>query len=400
VHELSINEARGLALAAQFPSLPGKTPRERALAAIEHLGYVQIDTIHVVQRAHHHTLWARDHAYTPDVLDTLLAQDRAVFEYWGHAASYLPMADYRYYLPLMKDFLSRNAWFQQMYDLSAAARPRVLERIRTEGPLGARDFENPNPRGGTWWDWKPAKIALEMLMWLGELMVTRRDGFQRIYDLTERVLPTGVNTTLPTDEEVARFAIKRALQAHGLAQEKTIVENMNLMSRDLQRTTLKDMAAAGEVHKARVEDVKGVFYLLPAQAEAPEPTEATRILSPFDSACIHRHHVRELFDFDYTIECYTPAPKRKYGYFTLPVVHGRRFVGRLDTKAERKGGVLQVLSAHFEPGVTPGDGLPEGLAAELTAFARFNGCKATDVGGFTREWKQKVQKAMKDVERA
>ncbi len=165
---------------------------------INHLGYVQIDTISVVERAHHHTLWSRCPDYTPHLLDVLLSQERRIFEYWGHLASYLPLSDYRFYMPYMARFPWKSAWTGNLWEKHKQVAKEVLARIVAEGPLSSKDFAAPEgEKRGTWWDWKPAKTALELLLWKGDLMVTARQGFQKVYDLTERVLPPDTDTRLP-----------------------------------------------------------------------------------------------------------------------------------------------------------------------------------------------------------
>ena len=233
---ISQKMARRLALHAQL--LDGKTKikkgKEEVKEAVEHLGYVQIDTISVIERAHHHTLWTRVPGYTPKLLHELQAIDRSIFEYWGHAASYLPMEDYRFYIPMMRSFYDpKNSWFRGWGEKYGAFLEPVLKRIREEGPKVARDFENPSERNSTnhppiladpiglsqkgkgpWWDWKPAKAALEMLFWRGELMISERNGFERVYDLTERVLPAGMDLRVPAADELGRFIAPGIGDAH------------------------------------------------------------------------------------------------------------------------------------------------------------------------------------------
>ena len=224
-HALSVAEARRLALQAQ--GLCSSVVSDSAMPLIVRLGYVQIDTIAVVERAHHHVLWTRRPDYHPDDLHRMQVQDRSVFEYWGHAMSYLPMADYRYFLPRMRNFHNpRSPW--AVYQLSKAEHllEPVLSRIRQEGPLSASDFESQNKKGGSWWDWKPAKVALELLFWRGDLMVSERRNFQKIYDLTERVLPPTLDTSEPTPGEVGHFLAQKALGALGVATEKELLRFM------------------------------------------------------------------------------------------------------------------------------------------------------------------------------
>ena len=234
---ISENTARRMVLHAQL--LDGRTKIKKGQEGIaqtfEHLGYVQIDTISVIERAHHHTLWTRVPEYKPGDLHQAHAVDRTIFEYWGHAASYLPMGDYRFYIPMMRSFLDpQNAWYRGWGEKYGSYLEPVMKRIREEGAKAARDFENPGGKQkGPWWDWKPAKAALELLFWRGELMVRERRGFERIYDLTERVLPAATDTRLPTAAELGRFIVIRALAALGIAGEKEIRDYIRIGDKEI-----------------------------------------------------------------------------------------------------------------------------------------------------------------------
>jgi hypothetical protein len=379
--ELSPQQARRAALSAQL--LDGRTPLpsggEGAMRVIEHLGYVQLDTIAVVERAHYHTLWTRVPGYAPQLLDELLAQ-RQVFEYWGHAASILPLGDYRYYLPAMRRHREQpNAWAREMMGQGDRLAVDVLRRIRDEGPLRSSHFESARAGGGGWWGWKPTKAALELLFWQGELMISAREGFQRVYDLAGRVLPPGTDTREPDATELGRFAARRALQAHGVIREKDICGHLGVAPRPVVQAALREMQAAGEVAEVRVAAQEWPYYALAAGLEALLKLRSVKprlqILSPFDNLVIHRDRLTRLFGFDYTIECYVPAPKRQYGYFCLPILWGETFAGRLDAKAERKAQVLSVRGLWLEDGFAPGDEFCAALAVNLREFAKFNGCE-------------------------
>ncbi len=216
---ISREMARRIAVRAhRLNEAGGITDKEAADQTVEHFGYVQIDTIAVVERAHHHTLWSRQPGYEPAMLDELLAQDRRVFEYWSHAAAYVPMADYRYYLPKMRaetDKPKNREWMAKHSDLVSL----VMDRIRDEGPLGSADFKDTSgEHAGDWWGWKPAKHALAALWLNGELMVSSRRKFQRLYDLRERVLPDDVDTEEPEPEELARFFMRRTIANRGVGR--------------------------------------------------------------------------------------------------------------------------------------------------------------------------------------
>jgi len=347
-----------------------------ALAAIEHLGYVQIDTISVVERAHHHTLWARVPGYLPAQLHELQAADRAVFEYWSHAAAFLPLRDYRFALRRMEAFSrGKRHWFRR----DNKAHRYVLDRIRAEGPLRARDFEAPpGHRGGSWFEWKPAKTALEQLFWCGELMVRERRGFEKVFDLRERVLPARADTRLPSEEEFCRHLALTFLRAQGLATAREIAY-LRAVNPARLRKTLLELSEAGEILEFKVEGLpEDIYYGLkgfPAAAPRPVgPAEEIHILSPFDNLVIQRRRLARLFGFDYQVECYVPAPKRRFGYFCLPLVKGPAFLGRADTKADRAARVLRVGKLHWENSAQPSAGAAAALRAALDRFARFNGC--------------------------
>jgi uncharacterized protein YcaQ len=383
IDSISKKTARRMALHAQLldDRTRIKKGKEGVAEAIEHLGYVQIDTISVIERAHHHTLWTRIPGYSPKHLHEAQAKERVLFEYWGHAASYLPMKDYRFYLPMMKSFYDpKNSWFRGWGEKYGSLLEPVKKRIREEGPLAARDFENPAGRKGPWWDWKPAKAALEMLFWRGELMISERRGFERIYDLTERVLPAGMDVTEPAPDELGRFIVRRALTALGLASEKEIRDYIRIGDRNLVARVLKEMLATAEVVRLAVEGRDEVSYALPAALKEANRFRArpsrVRLLSPFDNLVISRSRLKQRFDFDYTLECYVPKGKRRHGYFVLPILFGERIVGRLDPKADRFSKTFIVRRLVLEPGADDADGLVPELGRAIGELARFNGCRS------------------------
>lgn len=365
---------RRIALDAQGLTSPAPFGKGKAatLRAIQHLGYVQIDTISVVERAHHHLLHARVPEYRTEHLDALLRSAK-IFEYWSHAAAFLPIEDYRFALPRMKRFKSGDErWVRSR---NRVLIDDVLARIRAEGPLLSRDFEDPRATKTGWWDWKPAKGALEQLFMEGELMVIARDGFQKTYDLTERVLPSHVDTRMPTEHEFADHLVSTTLRGHGCAQQPTFThlrrgaELRRAVQESLERST-----ESGEVLKLKSGDGQ-VWFVLKNLWEKRLPAarrKAVSLLSPFDNLVIHRERGQRLFNFDYTIECYVPEPKRQYGYFCLPILHGEHLIGRVDAKAHRKQRRLELKHLHLD--VPLDDQLLDALKAGLQPFAAFNGC--------------------------
>lgn len=376
--QLSVDQARKLVLHSQrLPSLKRTgAPIDATRSAIEHLGYVQIDTLSVVQRAHHHTLWSRNPHYQPTQLDQLVA-DKLVFEYWSHAAAYLPMRDFRHSLFLKHRIASgqQKHWHVPDKRLMKA----VVKRIANEGPLMARDFENSSkskPKKPGEWSSNPAKRALETLFMQGDLMITGRQKFHKIYDLTERVLPAEVDTTRPTRTEYARFLINRFLETNGLGQPAEIAYLIKDV-KPLVSDCLQEMVASGEVQEIRVGEQ--LYFVLPASLHLlnkPIARSKLKILSPFDNLLIQRKRMLNLFDFDYLIECYVTKAKRKYGYFSLPILWGARLVARMDCKADRKESVLHILHLAMEPGLDKHDAFFAALKKELVMFARFNSCQS------------------------
>jgi uncharacterized protein len=365
---LSLSQARRLALAAGsgFHRPEGRGPAAVA-ELVDRIGFVQIDTISVVERAHHHILAARLPGYQTAWLDKA-----PVFEYWAHAAAFLPWRDFRYTLP-RKERVRANGhdWFPT----DRAEADKVLERIRNEGPLMARDFESPKQKAG-WWDWKPAKRALEFYFMAGDLMVTRQ-GFQKVFDLTERVLPAGTDTRLPTPHEQASWYIDRALDAWGLAARDEFAYQRREHT-DLVNSVLKEQEEAGHLVKVLVEGVPKVPYWLrkidlERIDELPTPDRTLRILSPFDPFLIHRKRLNRLFGFDFTIECYVPAPKRTFGYFALPLLWGDSVVGLLDAKADRSAGSLLIQNLRYDGPPKKRASFDAALAKSLEKFAGFNG---------------------------
>ncbi len=340
------------------------------LSAIEHLGYIQIDTISVIQRAHHHTLWNRNPRYQASQLDQLIA-DKQVFEYWSHAAAYLPMREYQFSLP-RKQALARGEqdhWYERDERLMKV----VLKRIATEGPLMAKDFEHTGKRIGEW-KTKPAKRALEYLFMQGDLMASCRVNFHKVYDLTGRVLPEGTDTAQPDPEEYVRFLINRYLRANGLGQSAEIAYLLK-DTRQLVSATLADMVSTGELLYVRAAGEP--YYALPASLELlskPLARGKLKILSPFDNLVIQRKRMKALFGFDYLIECYVPEAKRRYGYFSLPILWDGKLVARMDCKAERKESLLHIHHLALEPCVLKTDEFFLALRKELKSFLKFNHC--------------------------
>ena len=344
---------------------------------LEQLGYVQIDTISVVARAHHHTLFTRVSKYKEELLNRLVREHRA-FEYWGHAASYLPMRDFRFSLPMKRAVADGEVRKSRRNE---KVRSWVRDRVRAEGPLFARDFEDPRQERKGWWDWKPAKLALEQLFMEGELMSVERQGFQKRYELTERALPSHIDTREPDIDEHADHVIDLGLAAHGFGTDKTFCHfRWEARVRSHIRKRLKLRANEGDLTQVR-SPAGTILYLRPEALAKPvrKLPDLVRILSPFDNTVIQRHRGKDVFDFDYTIECYVPEAKRQFGYFALPIVFRDRFVGRMDCKAHRAEGRFEIKALFLDDDVP--DAFLPAFRDAVVHYAAFTGCDAVAVGG-------------------
>lgn len=352
---------------------PFGTGKTAVLNALEHLGYIQIDTLSMVERAHHHTLWTRIPDFRANDLEELV-EERKVFEYWFHAASYLPMQDFRYVLPQM---LMIKRGESRYYNADPKVMKYVVDNIRNEGPKRARDFENESHKAGSWWNWKPAKLALERLFMQGDLMISGRSGMQKTYDLAERVLPSSTNTSEPTPLEFAEYLVKTNLRAYGFTTLKQIthLRKGNDLKTNVNKV-LQMMLEEDTISKVTSEGGSSVFV----QNEILEKTfdqasSSVWLLSPFDNSIIHRDRIKQIFDFDFRLECYTPKEKRQYGYFCLPILFGDQFIGRVDCKAHRKEKKLELIHLHIENSTINLDLWLTPFVETLKRFAIFNGCE-------------------------
>jgi uncharacterized protein YcaQ len=370
MESLSLAQAQKIALLSQgllTEKLTGNA-YQKSVKAMANLGYVQIDTISVVQRAHHHTLWNRNPHYQVDHLERMV-KEKVVYEYWSHAASYLSMQDFRFSLPRKLALKSgqQKHWFNKDQKLMSS----VLERINQEGPLMAKDFASAVTKK-TGWESKPSKQALETLYMQGDLMISERRNFHKVYELTERVLPNHIDTSIPTAEEHARFLILQYLAKHGVGQLKEIVYLLKGVKRHVT-TALHELCEDGQVLEI---SIKGECYYTTGQSLALLNKQIKRkqakILSPFDNLVIQRARIQHLFQFNYLLECYVPATKRKFGYFCLPVLWGGKLVAMLDCKAHKASSTLEVINVFIDPLVKDVDAFVAAFELELSQFAVFN----------------------------
>ncbi len=355
----------------------GKTSRfakgmDGTLQAIEHLGYVQIDTISVVERAHHHILWSRVPDYELSHLNSLVGE-RQIFEYWYHAASYLPMKDYRYTLPAMMSVRNGESRYFNRGDQHLMN--EILARVRAEGKIRLRDIDKNNKKSlGNWWNTGPGRRAFEQLYMQGDLMICERNGMEKVYDLTERCLPENINLSMPTLYEYAQYLFNNTLRAHGAFTWKQLVHLKKNDLKETMRVVLKEHIDAGVVSAIKLENGQTLYVDVAAVEQKFNTEFGLKILSPFDNSLIHRDRLASLFEFDYRIECYVPAAKRVYGYFCLPILYQDELVGRVDCKAHRSIKELEVISLHIEKTVKNKELFFFELEQELKHFAAFNQC--------------------------
>lgn len=252
---------------------------------------------------------------------------------------------------------------------------KVLDRIGREGPLMARDFENDRvAKSKGWWDWRPSKIALERLHLEGSLMTLRKKNFQKLYDLPENVVPADIDMTAPTAEEFARHIVRRSLNRLGIAYVKEIAWSARYVKDNCVREEIKRMADEGEIYPVKVEGLKGPLYMLPEYRKKKITISGDAfILSPFDVLNVFRHRLKDFFNFDYQVECFVPKEKRKYGYFSLPILVGDTFVARMDSKADRKNATLIIHNIHIEPTKLTKPMVSK-VCDAIRSFAKFNQC--------------------------
>jgi uncharacterized protein YcaQ len=385
VLRLSQRSAQLLHLAAQglLRRRTRKAKRGDIAASIANMGMLQIDTINVVARSPYMVLFSRLGAYRNDWLEEALAEGE-IAECWAHEASFVPTSEYRFH----RDYRSGRGghWAHKSAQRTRAeAGPDMdllLERIRSEGPLRAADFERDAPAAKGWWGWKPEKRWLEAWFALGALMVARRERFQRVYDLAERVTARWAEAPavgMLEEAQVRRHFVLQTVRALGIAKARWIADYFRLRPR-VTDTELAPLVAEGLLIEVVVEGWDETAYvhrdhqpwLTQAAANLLRATRTT-LLSPFDPVVWDRARAMDLFGFEYTLECYTPAAKRTYGYYVLPILHRGRLVGRLDAKAHRQEGLFEVIGIWLEAEVSAAPALVAGIAAAIEECAAWHG---------------------------
>ena len=368
---VSATAVRRLAVAAQgYTGRYTHATESTVEAAIRRLSCVQLDSISTVERSHRIALTSRVGNYPRDAISQLLGKGR-IFEYWAHEACLLPIESW----PLCRRMMETGGrdWYSNVNDVKSAhpeLAAEILERIRKDGPLASRQFDGA--AGDGMWNWKPAKAMLERLWNHGELVIAGRQGFQRVYDLAERVIPRAqLEAPVPQVDEVLRSFAEQAVRARGVLTEAGIKEHWRLRGGAARvKPAVSELVAEGRLRRLRVDD-GGPDVLVAADAELDRPAPRTAVLlSPFDNLLWDRPFARRVLGFDHLIEVYKPAPQRQYGYYVLPFLRGDRIVGRADLKSERKEGRLVVRAFHRENGVRRSGALDDALDRALYRLAR------------------------------
>jgi uncharacterized protein YcaQ len=349
-------------------------------ALILRLGFVQVDTINVVEKAQHLTLATRMDGYRPAMLRALVEEERGLFEHWTHDASLIPVEFFplwRHRFERYAKKVDRSAWWRaSLGEDGDAVIAHVEQRIRAEGPLASGDFEGGGASAG-WWSWKPQKSALEYLWRRGTLAVAHRRGFQKVYDLTERVLPEAVRKPAPSRKALIEWACGGALERLGVATPSEIAAYWNMVEGEQARAWCAAAAKEGRIAAVRAEDVDGnarpAFAVANWSERAAEPPAAVRLLCPFDPLIRDRKRLERFFGFHYRFEAFVPPPQREFGYYVMPVLEGDRFVARVDLKNHRRESTLEVRGLWWERGVRVGVRRRRALQEALERMARFLG---------------------------
>ncbi|PVZ86185.1 hypothetical protein C9426_16345 [Serratia sp. S1B] len=386
---ISLPSARALHLAAQGLLSPMKRQArpDDVMAAIERMGLLQIDTISVVARSPYLVLFSRLGNYQPAWLEQALASGK-LFEYWAHEACFIPIDDFallrhRMLAPQAMGWKYSQAWADKHH----LAIEKLLQYIEHHGPVRSADFSAEKKGNQGWWDWKPEKRHLEVLFTAGKLMVVERRNFHRVYDLTQRRLPSWndeVHSLLQV--EAQQVMLRRSCRYLGIFKAEWLADYYRL-KQIKPKKMLAMLAEQREILPVRVEGLAGEFYVdqsliteLALAEQGKLKSSVTCLLSPFDPVVWDRRRVLELFNFDYRLECYTPKEKRQYGYFTLPLLHRGELIGRMDAKMHRKQGIFAVISLHLEPGIKWNKQRCQDISRAITRLADWHGAQQITLG--------------------
>lgn len=369
----------------------GRATKTSLAKLIRRLGFVQMDSINVVERAHNLTLHTRLDGFSQAQFARALEQDRSLFEHWTHDASAIPVEWFSHWKPRFRKDRARiqgNAWWQYHFRGVEGGQvvAQVLERITREGPLKSADFEHPEKRG-PWWGWKPQKAALDFLWRTGELAIAKRVHFHKVYDLTERVLPHAQAEPEPDEEAHIHWACSSALERLAVASPKELADFWADLDIAQAKAWCEREARAGRIAAVSVESADGsrpraAYAAVDWEARLkrlPDAPDRTRLLCPFDPVLRDRSRALRVFGFDYRFEAFVPDGKRAYGYFVLPILEGERIVGRLDPKFHRDQGLLEVKGLWWEPGVKATRARKKALEAALERLAGFIGAETCEL---------------------
>lgn len=386
--QLSLSAARNLHLAAQGLL---KKPRRRAqpsdiLSTVQRMSLLQIDTINIVARSPYLVLFSRLGAYQPQWLDNALSQGE-LMEYWAHEACFLPRSDFslvrhRMLSPDKMGWKYRQEWMRE----HAAEIEQLIAHIQENGPVRSVDFEHPRKGASGWWEWKPHKRHLEGLFTSGKVMVIERRNFQRVYDLTHRVMPHWDDQRdLLSQGDAEAIMLANSARSLGIFRPQWLADYYRLRQPAL-KPLLDEWQKTQRVIPVDVETLGEMWLdadllpLLPQAQEGKLQATHSAVLSPFDPVVWDRKRAEQLFNFSYRLECYTPAPKRQYGYFVLPLLHKGQLVGRMDAKMHRKTGILEVIALYLEEGTKVTATLDKGLTTAMTDFAVWQGAREVTLG--------------------
>ncbi|MFD1797410.1 winged helix-turn-helix domain-containing protein [Paracoccus aurantiacus] len=360
---------------------PG-TGKGRDLEEVLHrLGFVQVDSVNTLARAHDLILWSRRGRYRPQALDRLIARDRKAFEHWTHDAAVIPMEFYPMWrVKFARDEARmRQRWPQWQGEAWHAEIKNVLRHISDNGPAGSIELRGDQPKGSSgWWDWHPSKAALEFLWRSGRLAICHREGFRKFYDLSERVIPDHQRLARPDEVEIIDWAMRAALERLGFGTSGELAAFFEIVTRDEAREWCATALASGRIVEADIELANGARRrsfttpdILDGATSLPAPDARVRLLSPFDPALRDRARAERLFGFSYRIEIFVPEEQRRFGYYVFPVMQGDRMIGRMDVK--RTGKLLNTSAFWPEKGVRMGKARSAGLQSELARVATLAG---------------------------
>ena len=379
---VSLDTARTLAVIKQgLHQRPALADKSALIESIRRIGLLQLDTVHVVARSHYLVMLSRVGLYDPADLDALLYPDRLLFEHWAHALCLIPIEDYGYFAPVILALREQTGYWKREHlgDNPQAVLDMVMTKIKTRGPVSAKDFTNSHNHRDSWWNLKPEKIALSILFTRGHLLVDRREKFHIYYDLAERVIPDSTTAPTHTIADWSRWSVLRSVGHLGIATAKHASDYYRHKMR-VTRDMLHTLATEGLIVALNVAGWKDQAYVLSADLPLVESIVRgerqpmlTTFLSPFDNLTWNRTRLQELFGFEYALGLNLPVKQRKRGYYVMPILHNGRFVGRLDPKADRKTKTLILQSIYLEPGEQLTDELLSGIVHALHEFMTFHG---------------------------